>query len=185
MSTFPWLTVIGAVPLAGALVVAVTPGVTAPGSEADRAARRLLVKRLALVFSLITLGLTIAMMVAFSPHGSEFQFAGTPAERPRQGADHAIGGFVVIFLALGFAYVMHECGRLEHGAGVRVWIRGRSLRRQQAGMVQSVVQEKRQVGYAAGVREIGIEICGPCSQAAHGGGAQRGTRGQLRPPDAP
>ena len=37
MSTFPWLTVIGAVPLAGALVIAVTPGVSAPGSGDCRA----------------------------------------------------------------------------------------------------------------------------------------------------
>ena len=53
MSTFPWLTVTGAIPLAGALVVCRrSPAASAPGSEADRRARDLLVKRLALVFSL-------------------------------------------------------------------------------------------------------------------------------------
>ena len=43
MSTFPWLTVAGAIPLVGALVIALTPGRTAPGSAADRRARDLLV----------------------------------------------------------------------------------------------------------------------------------------------
>ena len=102
MSTFPWLTVIGAVPLAGALAIAVTPGVTAPGGEADRASRRLLVKRLALVFSVITLGLTIAMMVAFSPHGSEFQFTQTYQWIPQFGVHYAVGvdGIALVLIAM-------------------------------------------------------------------------------------
>ena len=49
MSTFPWLTVAGAVPLVGAVAVALTPGRSAPGGAADRRARDLLVKRLTLV----------------------------------------------------------------------------------------------------------------------------------------
>ena len=77
MSTFPWLTVTGAIPLVGALVISVTPGASAPGAEADRRARQLLVKRLALVFSLVTLALTIAMMIRFSPGGPDFQFTQT------------------------------------------------------------------------------------------------------------
>ena len=102
MSTFPWLTVIGAVPLAGALAIAVTPGVTAPGSEADRASRRLFVKRLALLFSVITLGLTIAMMVAFSPHGSEFQFTQTYQWIPQFGVHYAVGvdGIALVLIAM-------------------------------------------------------------------------------------
>jgi hypothetical protein len=43
MSTFPWLTVIGAVPLVGALVIVLTPGSSAPGGDGDQAARHLLV----------------------------------------------------------------------------------------------------------------------------------------------
>ncbi len=102
MSTFPWLTVIGAVPLAGALAIAVTPGVTAPGSESDRASRRLLVKRLALVFSVITLGLTIAMMAAFSPHGREFQFTQTYQWIPQFGVHYAVGvdGIALVLIAM-------------------------------------------------------------------------------------
>ena len=37
MSTFPWLTVAGAIPLAGALVIALTPGRSASGSAARAA----------------------------------------------------------------------------------------------------------------------------------------------------
>jgi NADH-quinone oxidoreductase subunit M len=102
MSTFPWLTVIGAVPLVGALAIAVTPGASAPGSEADRAARRLLVKRLALLFSLITLGLTIAMMVAFKSNGPEFQFTQTYQWIPQFGVHYAVGvdGIGLVLIAM-------------------------------------------------------------------------------------
>jgi len=34
MSTFPWLTVAGAIPLVGAVAVALTPGLSAPGAPA-------------------------------------------------------------------------------------------------------------------------------------------------------
>ncbi len=106
MSTFPWLTVIGAVPLAGALVIAVTPGVSAPGSEADRAARRLLVKRLALVFTLITLALTIAMMVSFSPSGPEFQFTQTYQWIPQFGVHYAVGVDGIALVLIGMTAVL-------------------------------------------------------------------------------
>jgi NADH-quinone oxidoreductase subunit M len=106
MSTFPWLTVIGAVPLAGALVIASTPGGSAPGSAADRAARRLLVKRLALVFSLITLGLTIAMMVAFKPSGAEFQFTQTYQWIPQFGVHYAVGVDGIALVLIGMTAVL-------------------------------------------------------------------------------
>ena len=67
MSTFPWLTVAGAIPLVGAVVVGLTPGRSAPGSPADQRARDLLVKRIALIFSLITLAVTIVIAVKFRP----------------------------------------------------------------------------------------------------------------------
>jgi NADH-quinone oxidoreductase subunit M len=102
MSTFPWLTVIGAVPLVGALAIAASPGASAPGSEADRTARRLLVKRLALVFSLITLALTIAMMVAFKSNGPEFQFTQTYQWIPQFGVHYAVGvdGIALVLIAM-------------------------------------------------------------------------------------
>ena len=106
MSTFPWLTVIGAVPLVGALVIALTPGSSAPGGDPDHAARRLLVKRLALLFSLITLGLTIAMMVSFSPNGPEFQFTQTYQWIPQFGVHYAVGVDGIALVLIGMTAVL-------------------------------------------------------------------------------
>ena len=65
MSTFPWLTVAGAIPLVGAVAVALTPGLSAPGADADRRARARLVKRITLGFTLVTLAVTIVMATQF------------------------------------------------------------------------------------------------------------------------
>jgi len=61
MSSFPWLTVIGAIPLAGALAIAIIP---ATGSDDRRAqaARDLVIKQVALVASVVTLGMTAVLM---------------------------------------------------------------------------------------------------------------------------
>ena len=91
MSTFPWLTVTGAVPLVGAIVIALTPGRSAPGSPADRRARDLLVKRIALVFSLITLALTIVIAVKFKAGGPRFQFQQVYQWIPQFGVHYAVG----------------------------------------------------------------------------------------------
>ena len=91
MSNFPWLTVMGAVPLAGALVLALTPGRSAPGSVADRRARDLLVKRIALVFTLITLALSIVIAVKYSDGGPRFQFQQVYQWIPQFGVHYAVG----------------------------------------------------------------------------------------------
>ena len=91
MSTFPWLTVTGAVPLVGAIVIALTPGRSAPGGPADRRARDLLVKQTALVFSLITLALTIVIAVKFRAGGPRFQFQQVYQWIPQFGVHYAVG----------------------------------------------------------------------------------------------
>ncbi len=91
MSNFPWLTVAGAIPLAGAVVIGLTPGRSAPGSPADRRARDLLVKRIALLFSLATLAVTIAMAVQFKPGGPRFQFQQIYQWIPQFGVHYAVG----------------------------------------------------------------------------------------------
>ncbi len=91
MSNFPWLTVAGVIPLAGAIAVGLTPGRSAPGGEEDRRARDLLVKRIALVTSLITLGVTIAMAVNFKIGGPRFQFTQTYQWIPQFGVHYAVG----------------------------------------------------------------------------------------------
>src|SRR5690242_18555886 len=110
MSSFPWLTVIGAIPLAGALVISIIPtassddsassGPTTPpkaGSDpaappyAALAPRDRLTKQIALVTSLVTLGMTIAMAVKFSPSGPAFQFVEIHQWIPQFGVHYAVG----------------------------------------------------------------------------------------------
>jgi NADH-quinone oxidoreductase subunit M len=106
MSTFPWLTVIGAIPLAGAVVIALFPGASAPGSEADRRARSEYVKWTALVFSLITLGVAVAMMVRFSPSGPAFQFTQTYQWIPQFGIHYAVGVDGIALVLIGMTVVL-------------------------------------------------------------------------------
>jgi NADH-quinone oxidoreductase subunit M len=97
MSNFPWLTVVGAIPLAGTLAVCLTPGRSAPGSgggpasEDDRRSRDLLVKRIALVTTVATLAVTIAMAVGFKTGGARFQFTETYQWIPQFGVHYALG----------------------------------------------------------------------------------------------
>jgi NADH-quinone oxidoreductase subunit M len=91
MSNFPWLTVAGAIPLAGAVVIGLTPGRSAAGSAADQRARDRLVKTIALVFSVATLIVTIVMAVQFKPHGPHFQFTQTYEWIPQFGVHYALG----------------------------------------------------------------------------------------------
>jgi NADH-quinone oxidoreductase subunit M len=91
MSNFPWLTVAGAIPLVGAVVIALTPGRSAPGGAADRRARDRVVKIIALVFSIATLAVTIAMATQFKTGGPHFQFAQTYQWIPQFGVHYAVG----------------------------------------------------------------------------------------------
>jgi NADH-quinone oxidoreductase subunit M len=91
MSTFPWLTVAGAIPLVGAIAIALTPGRSAPGSLADRRARDLLVKRIALVFSVLTLAEVIVMAVRYNAGGPRFQFQQVYQWIPQFGVHYAVG----------------------------------------------------------------------------------------------
>jgi NADH-quinone oxidoreductase subunit M len=104
MSNFPWLTVAGAIPLAGAIAISLTPGRSAPGGDADRLARAKLVKIIALVATLATLGVTIAMAVQFKPGGPQFQFAQTYQWIPQFGVHYAVGvdgiALVLILMAV-------------------------------------------------------------------------------------
>ena len=91
MSNFPWLTVAGAIPLVGALAIGLTPGRSAPGGSADRRAPDLLVKRIALAFTVITLAVSIAMAIKFVPGGPRFQFAAVYQWIPQFGVHYAVG----------------------------------------------------------------------------------------------
>ncbi|HWG60597.1 MAG TPA: NADH-quinone oxidoreductase subunit M [Streptosporangiaceae bacterium] len=106
MSSFPWLTVIGAIPLAGSIALSLTPGVSAPGTEAERLARQALVKRLALGFSVVTLGFVIAMMASFNTNGPEFQFTQTYQWIPQFGVHYAVGADGIALVLIGLTAVL-------------------------------------------------------------------------------
>src|SRR5215471_18345378 len=102
MSNFPWLTVAGVIPLAGAIAVGLTPGKSAPGSDADKKARDLLVKRITLVFTLITLAVTMAMAVNFKIGGPRFQFQQVYQWIPQFGVHYAVGadGIALVLIVM-------------------------------------------------------------------------------------
>ncbi len=106
--TFPWLTVIGAVPLVGAVAVAALP----------KKAGVLRAKQLALGFSLVTLVLTIVMAVRFKPNGARFQFTQTTNWIKAFGVHYAVGvdgiALVLILMAVVLWPIVllaswHEC----------------------------------------------------------------------------
>jgi NADH-quinone oxidoreductase subunit M len=125
MSTFPWLTAAGAIPLAGALVIALIPGSAAPGGAvpdgpapggaapggavpasgavpAGAAARDRLVKIIALGFALAALALTVVMAVRFKPGGPRFQFTQTYQWIPQFGVHYAVGvdGIALVLIVM-------------------------------------------------------------------------------------
>jgi NADH-quinone oxidoreductase subunit M len=127
MSGFPWLTVIGAIPLAGAVAICLVPGqrpaaaplpaaegelgtagdgpvITAEDGAAGRAQaqRDLLVKWLALGFSLATLVITIVMAARFDTSGPDFQFTQTYSWIPAFGVHYAVGvdGIALVLIGL-------------------------------------------------------------------------------------
>ena len=102
MNGFPWLTVAGAVPLLGALVIALIPGLPADSAEADRSARGLLAKQLALAFSLLTLVVVIIIAVKFQVGGPNYQFTEIYSWIPAFGVHYALGvdGIALVLIAM-------------------------------------------------------------------------------------
>jgi NADH-quinone oxidoreductase subunit M len=106
MSSFPWLTVIGAIPLAGALAVSLIPRPADPDDKVTRASRDQLVKWVALVASLVTLGMTVAMAVKFSPNGPDFQFVQVYQWIPQFGVHYAVGVDGIALVLIGMTAVL-------------------------------------------------------------------------------
>ena len=79
---FPWITTIALIPLVGAALTWVLPSV-APAIRA---------RTVALVFSLVTLGLVIAMALQFEvADGGAYQFSEVHSWIPEFGASYAVG----------------------------------------------------------------------------------------------
>ena len=102
MNGFPWLTVAGAVPLAGALVIALIPGLPADSAEADRQARNAMAKMVALGFSLLTLVVVIIIAVKFQVGGPNYQFTESYSWIPAFGVHYALGvdGIALVLIAM-------------------------------------------------------------------------------------
>ncbi|MGV0814269.1 NADH-quinone oxidoreductase subunit M [Mycolicibacterium boenickei] len=80
VSTFPWLTALWATPILGAAVVMLLP-----------AAQRALAKWLALVVSLVALGLAAVLAVGFDPAGEQYQFVESHRWIPSFGTGYILG----------------------------------------------------------------------------------------------
>jgi NADH-quinone oxidoreductase subunit M len=102
MNGFPWLTIAGAVPLLGAIVIMLVPGLPADSAEADVRARQGLAKYLALAFSLITLVVVIIIAVKFQIGGPNYQFTETYSWIPAFGVHYALGvdGIALVLIAM-------------------------------------------------------------------------------------
>ena len=87
----PWLTILGAVPLVGAVVVAALPK-----------GRDLLAKQIALAASLVVLALTIAMALQFDAAGPTFQFTESHEWIPAFGISYSVGvdGIALVLIAM-------------------------------------------------------------------------------------
>jgi len=99
---FPWLTIAGALPLAGALVISLIPGLPADSAEADRRARNALAKMLALAFSLAALVVVIIIAVKFQVGGPNYQFTEVYSWIPAFGVHYAVGvdGIALVLIAM-------------------------------------------------------------------------------------
>lgn len=113
MNAFPWLTTLGVVPLVGSVIVALLPK-----------ARPALAKQVALVFSLATLALLIAMALQFDGSSTApFQFTESYPWIPSFGISYSVGvdgiGLVLVALAAVLVPVVILAGWHEgdHGTG--------------------------------------------------------------------
>ena len=106
MNGFPWLTVAGAVPLAGALVITLIPGLPRDSAAADKQARDALAKWTALAFSLLTLVAVIIIAVKFQVGGPNYQFTEQYSWIPQFGVHYAVGvDGIALVLKIGRAHV--------------------------------------------------------------------------------
>jgi len=106
MNGFPWLTVAGAIPLAGAIAVALVPSMPPDSAPGDVEARSRLVKMLALVVSLVTLVWVIVMATRFNTSGPDFQLTEQYSWIPQFGVHYAVGVDGIALVLIGMTAVL-------------------------------------------------------------------------------
>ncbi len=91
MNGFPWLTTLGVLPLAGAVVLAAVPK-----------GRDLLAKQIALGVSLVVFVLTVIMATRFKASGAQFQFVEQHSWISSFGVSYAVGvdGIALVLIAM-------------------------------------------------------------------------------------
>src|SRR5260370_20896773 len=121
MNGFPWLTVAGAVAVAGAMLIALIPGPPADSADADRQARNAMAKWLALAFSLLTLVVVMISAVKFQVGGPNYQFTESYSWIPAFGVHYALGvdgiALVLIAMAVGLRPVVMLASWNDAGPG--------------------------------------------------------------------
>ena len=102
MNGFPWLTIAGAIPLLGAIVIMLVPALPQDSAEADRHARNALAKQIALAASLATLVVVIIIAVKFQVGGPTYQFTEVYSWIPAFGVHYAVGvdGIALVLIAM-------------------------------------------------------------------------------------
>ena len=106
MNGFPWLTVAGAIPLAGAIAVALVPSLPRDSAPADVEARTRLVKLLALGVSLVTLVWVIVMATRFNTSGPTYQLTEQYSWIPAFGVHYAVGVDGIALVLIGMTAVL-------------------------------------------------------------------------------
>src|SRR5215469_11219831 len=106
MNGFPWLTVAGAIPLVGAVLVALVPSMPPDSAPGDVEARSRLVKMLALAVTLITLIWVIVMATRFNPSGPTFQLTEQYSWIPQFGVHYAVGVDGIALVLIGMTVVL-------------------------------------------------------------------------------
>jgi len=106
MNGFPWLTIAGAIPLAGALALVLVPAMPPDSAPGDVEARTRLVKVLALAFSLVTLVWVIVMATRFSTSGPDFQLTEQYSWIPQFGVHYAVGVDGIALVLIGMTAVL-------------------------------------------------------------------------------
>ena len=106
MNGFPWLTVAGAVPLVGAVLVALVPSLPADSAAGDVEARSRLVKVLALAVTLITLVWVIVMATRFNTSGPTFQLTEQYSWIPQFGVHYALGVDGIALVLIGMTVIL-------------------------------------------------------------------------------
>jgi len=93
---FPWLSVLAVVPLVGSILVAALP-----------TSKPVLAKQVALAFSLVTLGLAVAMCFAYDPHGATYQFVENHTWISSLGVSYTVGvdGIALALIAMSAVLV--------------------------------------------------------------------------------